>query len=240
VTCCGAVVVVARARARDRHPDQQIRTAGRRAELREVPARIPKRSPTVLTNSRGRPWKTGTGSIRAKKKAGIGELHFHDLRGTRPSRFRQAAQFRIGPHRCHSLIAEFPFDPVGPKNECSVSVIFPNISAAQRLCTIPLASAFAKSSAAFARKCALASVLISENAHQRGPVAFGLQLANDSFAGFALRQQYDGEATRVANSVWVYVIFPSPRVRPGLLSSCGVIGSSSLFGMIAVLRSNRR
>jgi hypothetical protein len=41
---------------------------------------------------------------------------------------------------------------------------------------------------------ALASVLISENAHQRGPVAFGLQLANDSFAGFALRQQYDGEA----------------------------------------------
>jgi len=61
------------------------------ADLRAVPARIPKRSPTVLTNSMGRPWKTGDGLgsvfIRAKKKAGISDLHFHDLRGTAATRF---------------------------------------------------------------------------------------------------------------------------------------------------------
>jgi integrase len=61
------------------------------ADLRAVLARIPKRSPTVLTNSRGRPWKggdgLGTGFIRAKKDAGIGDLHFHDLRGTAATRF---------------------------------------------------------------------------------------------------------------------------------------------------------
>jgi integrase len=62
------------------------------ADLRAVLARIPKRSPTVLTNSLGRPWKTGDGLgtafIRAKAKAGIGEeLHFHDLRGTAATKF---------------------------------------------------------------------------------------------------------------------------------------------------------
>jgi integrase len=65
------------------------------ADLRALLARIPKRSPTVLTNSRGRPWvKTGdgigTGFIRAKKKAGIGDLHFHDLRGTAATKFYAA------------------------------------------------------------------------------------------------------------------------------------------------------
>ena len=66
------------------------------AELRAVLARIPKRSPTVLTNSsKGRPWKTGDGLgsvfIRAKKIAGIGEeLRFHDLRGTAATKFYAA------------------------------------------------------------------------------------------------------------------------------------------------------
>jgi integrase len=61
------------------------------ADLRAVLARIPKRSLTVLANSKGRPWKTGDGLgsvfIRAKKKAGISDLHFHDLRGTAATRF---------------------------------------------------------------------------------------------------------------------------------------------------------
>jgi integrase len=58
--------------------------------LREVLVRIPKRSPVVLTNSRGRPWKDGFGVMfnLAKIDAGIGsELHFHDLRGTAATRF---------------------------------------------------------------------------------------------------------------------------------------------------------
>ena len=60
-------------------------------ELREVLARIPRRSTTVLTNSRGRPWTDvglGNAMMRAKAKAGIGgELHFHDLRGTAATKF---------------------------------------------------------------------------------------------------------------------------------------------------------
>jgi integrase len=64
------------------------------ADLRAVLARIPKRSPTVLTNSKGRPWKTGdgigNGFIRARKRAGIGDLHFHDLRGTAATKFYAA------------------------------------------------------------------------------------------------------------------------------------------------------
>jgi integrase len=59
--------------------------------LRDVLARIPKRSPIVLTNSKGRPWSNdgfGTMFNNAKAAAGIGpELHFHDLRGTAATRF---------------------------------------------------------------------------------------------------------------------------------------------------------
>lgn len=65
------------------------------ADLRALLARIPKRSITILTNSMGRPWKSGdslgTAFIYAKKKAGIGDdLHFHDLRGTAATRFYAA------------------------------------------------------------------------------------------------------------------------------------------------------
>jgi integrase len=60
-------------------------------ELRAVLARIPKRSTTILTNSRlGRPWTDGAlcaAFLRAKKAAGIEGKHFHDLRGTAATKF---------------------------------------------------------------------------------------------------------------------------------------------------------
>jgi integrase len=58
--------------------------------LRDVLARIPKRSPMILTNLKGQPWtNTAIGGAigKAKKRAGIDELHFHDLRGTAATRF---------------------------------------------------------------------------------------------------------------------------------------------------------
>jgi integrase len=61
-------------------------------ELREVLAIIPQRATTILTNSLGRPWLTGSLStlfVRAKHKAGVSDvdLNFHDLRGTAATRF---------------------------------------------------------------------------------------------------------------------------------------------------------
>jgi integrase len=61
-------------------------------ELRNVLACIPKRSTTILTNRRGRPWKPNSlagAFIRAKASAGMADrdLHFHDLRGTAATRF---------------------------------------------------------------------------------------------------------------------------------------------------------
>jgi integrase len=61
-------------------------------ELRELLARIPKRSTTILTSSKRRPWTPdgfGSSFNTAKKEAGIGDrdLHFHDLRGTAATRF---------------------------------------------------------------------------------------------------------------------------------------------------------
>jgi integrase len=61
-------------------------------DLRDVLARIPRRSPTVLTNQRRRPWKAngfGTAFNRAKIGAGLHDrdLHFHDLRGTAATKF---------------------------------------------------------------------------------------------------------------------------------------------------------
>jgi integrase len=63
--------------------------------LTAVLAAIPKRSTTILTNSRGRPWSAGGFSgtfIRAKAAAGLGDanLHFHDLRGTAATKFYTA------------------------------------------------------------------------------------------------------------------------------------------------------
>jgi integrase len=60
--------------------------------LKTVLASIPKRSTTVLTNSKLRPWAVdglSTMFNRAKHKAGMGDvnLHFHDLRGTAATRF---------------------------------------------------------------------------------------------------------------------------------------------------------
>jgi integrase len=59
-------------------------------DLRAVLQSIPKRSTVVLSNNRGRPWTSGTLAtmfIRAKKTAGIEDLHFHDLRGTAATKF---------------------------------------------------------------------------------------------------------------------------------------------------------
>jgi integrase len=60
--------------------------------LRNILAEIPKRSTTILTNSRGRPWTPdGFGSlfIKVKNAAGLADrdLHFHDFRGTAATRF---------------------------------------------------------------------------------------------------------------------------------------------------------
>lgn len=58
--------------------------------LRAVLARIPRRSPVILTNSRGLPWRGfGASFNKAKSLAWPqGEnLHFHDLRGTAATKF---------------------------------------------------------------------------------------------------------------------------------------------------------
>jgi integrase len=60
--------------------------------LRAVLDRIPKRSTTVLTSSRGRPWTPdgfGSSFNTVKHDAGIADkdLHFHDLRGTAATKF---------------------------------------------------------------------------------------------------------------------------------------------------------
>jgi integrase len=71
------------------------RKAYRRISRSEVLARIPKRSPIILTNIRRQPWKPngfGTAFNRAKIAAGMDQrdLHFHDLRGTAATRFYNA------------------------------------------------------------------------------------------------------------------------------------------------------
>ena len=63
--------------------------------LQKVLDGIPKRSTTVLTNSRRRPWTAdGFGSSFNKSKIDAGladaDLHFHDLRGTAATRFYTA------------------------------------------------------------------------------------------------------------------------------------------------------
>jgi integrase len=61
--------------------------------LRTVLAGIPKSSTTILTNSKGTPWRTlASAFVRAKTAAGMQDrgLHFHDLRGTAATRFYTA------------------------------------------------------------------------------------------------------------------------------------------------------
>jgi integrase len=60
--------------------------------LREVLARIPKRSTMILTSSKRRPWTAdgfGSSFNKAKIDAGLAErdLHFNDLRGTAATKF---------------------------------------------------------------------------------------------------------------------------------------------------------
>jgi len=61
------------------------------AELREYLDGLKRRSNslTYLVNTDGLPWKTGFGSSwgKALDRAGITDLHFHDLRGTAATRF---------------------------------------------------------------------------------------------------------------------------------------------------------
>lgn len=63
-------------------------------DLRAILASIPRRSTTVLTNEKGRPWKdgpNGTGFREARAEALPGrDLHFHDLRGTFATRAHMA------------------------------------------------------------------------------------------------------------------------------------------------------
>lgn len=60
-------------------------------ELREALDHIPKKSPLLLTSSRGKPWtQSGLSSAvqRVKVKGGWDrDLHFHDLRGTACTKF---------------------------------------------------------------------------------------------------------------------------------------------------------
>jgi integrase len=61
-------------------------------ELRALLAHIPKHSPIILTNSRGRPWTDGgfgSSFNDSKRAAGMADvdLHFHDLRGTAATKF---------------------------------------------------------------------------------------------------------------------------------------------------------
>lgn len=58
------------------------------AELRALLDELPRRASTVLTNTHGKPWKTGLSDsfADAAERAGV-EKHFHDLRGTAATRF---------------------------------------------------------------------------------------------------------------------------------------------------------
>jgi integrase len=62
-------------------------------DLRDLLARIPKRSTTILTNKQGRPWRDFSSTFsKLMKSVGLNEtgLHFHDLRGTAATRFYTA------------------------------------------------------------------------------------------------------------------------------------------------------
>lgn len=62
--------------------------------LRLLLAEIPKRSPVVLTNEKGRPWADGVNGTSFRNARDLAlpgrDLHFHDLRGTAATRFHAA------------------------------------------------------------------------------------------------------------------------------------------------------
>jgi integrase len=61
--------------------------------LKAVLATAPRTSPVILVESRGRPWNQDTfrrAVWEAKRKAGISDLHFNDLRGTAVTRLSEA------------------------------------------------------------------------------------------------------------------------------------------------------
>ena len=91
--------------------------------LKHVLSAIPKRSTTILTNSRGRPWtKDGFGSSLNKGKIAAGmadaNLHFHDLRGTAATRFYVAGV----PERAIAEIMGWDEEHVG-RSEATKAVI---------------------------------------------------------------------------------------------------------------------
>ena len=59
-------------------------------QLKALLRHTPKRSPVILTNSRGKPWTNLNSSLRplmTQAKLDTRDLHFHDLRGTAATRF---------------------------------------------------------------------------------------------------------------------------------------------------------
>ena len=60
--------------------------------LRNLLDEIPRRGPTILTNTRRKGWRSGFGDSwrDAVAAAGISGLHFHDLRGTAATKLYQA------------------------------------------------------------------------------------------------------------------------------------------------------
>jgi integrase len=65
----------------------------RNADLRATLEAIPRCATTMLANTRGQPWTSDgfrTSWGKAARKAGIVDLHFHDLRGTAVTRLAEA------------------------------------------------------------------------------------------------------------------------------------------------------
>jgi len=63
------------------------------SDLKAMLDALPRRSPIILTNTRGQPWTQDgfqTSEGKARKTAGLSRLHFHDLRGTAITRLSEA------------------------------------------------------------------------------------------------------------------------------------------------------
>jgi len=63
------------------------------SDLKAMLEAAPRRSTLILTNTRGKPWTQDgfqTSEGKARKRAGLTRLHFHDLRGTAITRLSEA------------------------------------------------------------------------------------------------------------------------------------------------------